>query len=64
MKKAGTLTLETIDSILSEVKKPPKGEPVGSMRFRKYFPPEYSQKQIEDEIIKLLKRWKTNAMAE
>jgi len=55
MSKAGELTIEKIDAMLSEIKKPLKGEPTGSTRFRKYFPPDYSQKQIEDVIILLLK---------
>ena len=53
--KAGELTVEKIDAMLSETKKPSKGEPTSSARFRKYFPPDYSQKQIEDVIISLLK---------
>ena len=55
MNKAGTLTIDAIDTMLAEAKKPPKDEPRGAMRFRKYFPPEYSAKQIEKEIIELLK---------
>ena len=55
LSKDGKLTTEKIDAMLSEVKKMPKGEPTGSARFRKYFPPEYSKKQIEEEIIALLK---------
>ena len=58
MKKAGTLTFAEIDKVLSEAKKPPKGEPTGSIRFRKYFPPNYSQKQIETVIVELLTEWK------
>ena len=61
IKKAGSLTPEAIDKMLSEAKKPPKGEPTGSLRFRKYFPPEYSQKQIDAIIIELLKDWKVRA---
>ncbi|MCL2516921.1 MAG: ParB/RepB/Spo0J family partition protein [Oscillospiraceae bacterium] len=61
MKKDGTLTIETIDAILSEGKKPTKGEPASSMRFRKYFPPEYSQKQMDAVIVDLLKNWKAGA---
>jgi len=57
LNKAGKLTLEMIDKILSEEKKPPKNEPTGSMRFRKYFPPDYSQKQMETVIVRLLKDW-------
>ena len=47
LKKNGRLTSSAIDTILSEVKKPPKSELTSSMSFRKYFPPDYSQKQIE-----------------
>ena len=60
MKKAGTLTLTQIDKILSEAKKPPKDKPASSLRFRKYFPPEYSQKQM-DAVIVLLTDWKAKA---
>jgi ParB family chromosome partitioning protein len=59
LKQAGTLTAEVIDSILAEDKKPPRAEPTGSMRFRRYFPPDYSAKQIETVIIGLLKEWKS-----
>jgi ParB family chromosome partitioning protein len=57
LKQAGTLTIEMIDSLLAEDKKPPKGETAGSMRFRKFFPPEYSKKQIETVITGLLRDW-------
>jgi len=58
LSQAGGLTLECIDKMLSEVKKPPQNEPKGSARFRKYFPPDYSQKQIETVIHGLLRDWK------
>jgi ParB family chromosome partitioning protein len=58
MKKADNLTVEAIDKMLSEVKKPPKNEPKDSTRFRKFFPPDYSQNQIESVIIELLTDWK------
>ena len=58
MSKDRTLTPETIDKILAEAKKPPKGEPASSMRFRKYFPPDYSQKQMDEVIVRLLTSWK------
>ena len=57
-KKAGELTLGQIDAILAESKKSPKDEPTGTMRFRQYFPPDYSQKQMETVISALLKEWK------
>ena len=52
------LTVTKINAILSEIKKPSKNEPKGSVRFRKYFPPDYSQKQMDDVITSLLKEWK------
>ena len=52
------LTPEKIDTILSEIKKLPKGQPAGSMRFRKYFPPDYSQGQMDEVIASLLKGWR------
>ena len=55
MKQSGELTVEAIDEILSKAKNAPKSEPKGTIMFRKYFPPEYSLKQIENEIIELLK---------
>jgi len=61
MKQAGTLTIEAIEKMFSEAKKPPKSEPTGSMRFRKYFPPEYSPKQIDEVIVELLTDWKARA---
>ena len=47
-----------IDSIMSEDKAAPKGKPTGSMRFRQYFPPDYSPKQMEAVIVSLLRQWK------
>ena len=61
LNQSGKLTVELIDTILSEAKKTPISEPKGALRFRKYFPPEYSMKQIEDAIIELLKSQKVVA---
>jgi len=61
LKKDDKLTNGLIYSILSEAKKPPPNEPTNSMRFRKYFPPDYSQKQMDKIIIELLTDWKTKA---
>ena len=58
LKQSGKLTLDIIDKMLSEAKKPPQSEPKGSARFRKYFPPEYSPKQMESVIVELLTEWK------
>ena len=57
LKQDGKLTFDIITSVLSETKKPQKNEPSGSMRFRKYFPPEYSQKQMDAVIRELLADW-------
>jgi ParB family chromosome partitioning protein len=58
MKQADELTAEAIESVLSEEKKPPKDELTGSKKYRKFFPPDYSQKQMEAVIEKLLTEWK------
>ena len=61
LKHDDKLTEENIYNILAEEKGAPKGEATGAMRFRKYFPPDYSQKQIEIVIIELLTDWKAKA---
>jgi len=55
MKQDGKLTVDAIRSIFSEDKKPPKS----SAPFSKYFPSEYSAKQMEAVIIELLTSWKS-----
>jgi hypothetical protein len=47
--------------MLSEDKKPPKGEPTGSARYRRFFPSTYSPKQIDAVIVELLTDWKAGA---
>ncbi len=61
LSQEGGLTPDKIDSIMSEDKTSPKDKPTASMRFRKYFPPEYSPKQMETVIVGLLKQWKAGA---
>jgi len=61
LKQDGKLTLDAIDRIISEDKKPPKGEPTGSARYRRFFPPSYSPKQIDEVITELLTDWKARA---
>jgi len=61
LKQDGKLTTEVIDRILSEDKKPPKGEPTGSARYRRFFPANYSTKQIDAVIVELLTDWKAGA---
>jgi len=57
MKLSEQLTVKKIDAILSEVKKSSKSEIAGSMRFHEYFPPNYSQTQMDEVITSLLKSW-------
>ena len=61
LKQDGKLTADMIDRILSEEKKPPKGKPTGSARYHRFFPPDYSPKQIDEIIVGLLKDWKARA---
>jgi ParB family chromosome partitioning protein len=61
MKQSGELSVGVIDSILSEAKKPPKDGQGGTKQFRTFFPPDYSQKQMEAVIIELLTAWKAGA---
>jgi ParB family chromosome partitioning protein len=63
MKQAGTLTNEVIDEVLSEPKEAAVSETKITLHYRKFFPPEYSPKQIEAVIIKLLTEWKAGDMA-
>jgi ParB family chromosome partitioning protein len=63
IQQAGKLTSDMIERILSEEKKSPKNEPTGSLRFRKYFPPDYSQRQMEAVIVELLMDWKAKTVA-
>ena len=58
MKQAGTLTTEAINEVLSETKESPVSETKITLHYRKFFPPEYSPKQIEAVIIELLTDWK------
>ena len=57
IKLSGELMVDKINTILSEIKKPPKCEQVNSMGFRKFFPSDYSQKQMDAVITSLLKDW-------
>ena len=61
LKQDGKLTVEVIGRILSEDKKPPKGEATGSARYRRFFPASYSPKQIDAVIVELLTDWKAGA---
>jgi len=61
MKQKGSLTIDSIRAMLSETKKTANGEPSVSKRFQKFFPADYSQKQMDAVIIELLKDWKSKA---
>jgi ParB family chromosome partitioning protein len=63
MKQAGTLTGEIIREVLSEAKVSPVSEGKITLHYRKYFPPEYSPKQVEEVIIALLTDWQKAQMA-
>jgi ParB family chromosome partitioning protein len=63
LKQDGKLTLDMIDKILSEVKKPQLDESESIVKYRKYFPPEFSQRQMDHVILKLLKNWKAGITA-
>ena len=59
LKQSGELTVELIDTILSEIKKPTSDAPKGSEQYRQFFPPDYSAEQMEDVITSLLKGWQS-----
>jgi ParB family chromosome partitioning protein len=62
--KAKELTADTIDQIIAEAKKPPKGEPTGSARYRRFFPAAFSPKQIDEVITGLLSAWQKQQQPE
>jgi len=57
--KDGKLAEALIDKMLSEEKKPAEKETTGNMSYREYFPKGYTQKQMDEVIISLLKSWKS-----
>jgi len=60
MNKAGTLTAEIIDQILSETKgqaAPKSKEDKTIRKFKRFFPDDYTPLQIENVIISLLQNW-------
>jgi ParB family chromosome partitioning protein len=64
MKQAGTLNKAAVDEILSEVKESPVSESKITLHYRKFFPPEYSPKQIEAVITQLLHKWRETEFAQ
>ncbi|GHV32877.1 hypothetical protein FACS18949_05270 [Clostridia bacterium] len=63
LKQDGKLTPELIDEVLSEKKESPASGTKITLHYRKYFPPEYSPKQVEEVIVSLLKEWRKTQMA-
>jgi len=57
LKQEGGLTEESIDAILGESKPKTSHNDKISNRFRKYFPADYSVKQMNDVITELLETW-------
>jgi len=62
MKQAGTLTIDIIDRTLSEIKQTSKNEMMGALYFKKYFPNNYSLKQMESVIVELLTAWQNSEL--
>ena len=62
LKQAGELTSDMIEMILSETKKPavPRKE---ACKYTEFFPANYTQKQMDDVIIRLLTAWKLEKIA-
>lgn len=58
LKQSEELTENLIRKILSEEKRDTDSEQPTYIRLRKYYPPEYSPKEIEEVIINLLEEWR------
>lgn len=58
LSQAKELTVDGVDSILSANKKAAKSNRQGVTRFRQYFPPEYTEEQMEAVVVDLLTKWK------
>ena len=56
----GNLSDALIDSILSETLEKPVQVTLKKEKLNKYFPKEYTSKQIEDVITSLLEKWKNS----
>lgn len=58
LSQSGGLNEDTMLSIMSEEKKPPREDiTLSGERLRKYFPRSYTPRQMEDTIFKLLESW-------
>ncbi len=61
--QAGTLTGALLDEIMGEEKKPPAKITLTGSRLSEYFPSEYTPKQMETVILKLLDGWRRKRAA-
>ena len=60
LSQSGELNEDTMLTIMSEEKKPPKEDiTLSGEKLRKYFPRSYTPRQMEDTIFKLLEGWLT-----
>ena len=58
LSQEGTLNLDTMRTIMSEIKKPELGNVTfKDATLRKYFPRSYTPRQMQETIIKLLEQW-------
>lgn len=58
LSQEGTLDLDTMRTIMSEIKKPELGNvTLKDATLRKYFPRSYTPRQMQETIIKLLEQW-------
>ena len=62
MKQSAELSSDVIERVLAEDKKLSKGDTIADSRYRRFFPSNYSQKQIDTIIVKLLADWKAGAV--
>jgi len=61
LKQEGKLSIPMIDRVLSEDKKPLKSKSISNDRYRRFFPQNYTQNQIDKVIVELLTDWKAKA---
>jgi ParB family chromosome partitioning protein len=62
MKQSGELDIEAIDNILDENKKAPKPDKETS-KYKRFFPAEYTPRQMESVITDLLRAWQADKIA-
>lgn len=57
LKQSHLLNTAKIEEIIAEVKKPLRSESFNITKFSKFFPSDYSQKQMDQVIVSLLENW-------